>query len=223
MRNRRPYKRQRMLCGWQESPTPTSPCQNGATGPSCRAICCRNSRQTSPKPYSCSQRWISRTRLQQSLRPMRPACGEHANSYNANWHQTLISPVTSSEDGTNCRSIPRMTDKNLERYARQICYAPLGEAGQRQMLESRVLICGCGALGSVIANTLVRAGVGHVRIVDRDFLELNNLQRQVIYNERDVEARLPKAIAAAIGFARLTRKSTLSPSFPMLTSQIFSN
>ena len=116
-----------------------------------------------------------------------------------------------------------MTDKNLERYARQICYAPLGEAGQRQMLESRVLICGCGALGSVIANTLVRAGVGHVRIVDRDFLELNNLQRQVIYNERDVEARLPKAIAAAIGFARLTRKSTLSPSFPMLTSQIFSN
>ena len=104
-----------------------------------------------------------------------------------------------------------MTDKNLERYARQICYAPLGEAGQRQMLESRVLICGCGALGSVIANTLVRAGVGHVRIVDRDFLELNNLQRQVIYNERDVEARLPKAIAAANRLREINSEVDIEP------------
>ena len=104
-----------------------------------------------------------------------------------------------------------MTDKNLERYARQICYTPLGEAGQRQMLESRVLICGCGALGSVIANTLVRAGVGHVRIVDRDFLELNNLQRQVIYNERDVEARLPKAIAAANRLREINSEVDIEP------------
>ena len=58
------------------------------------------------------------------------------------------------------------------------------------------LVCGCGALGSVIANTLARAGVGHLRIVDRDFLELNNLQRQVLYDESDVAAGLPKAIAA---------------------------
>ena len=65
------------------------------------------------------------------------------------------------------------------------------------MLASRVLVCGCGALGSVLANTLVRAGVGQVRIVDRDFLELNNLQRQVLYDEDDVAAELPKAIAAA--------------------------
>jgi adenylyltransferase/sulfurtransferase len=75
-------------------------------------------------------------------------------------------------------------------------YAPLGEAGQLKLAESRALVCGCGALGSVIANTLVRAGVGHVRIVDRDFLELNNLQRQVLYDEDDVAAGLPKAIAA---------------------------
>ena len=75
-------------------------------------------------------------------------------------------------------------------------YGPLGEEGQRKLVASRALICGCGALGSVLANTLARAGVGKLRIVDRDFLELNNLQRQVLYDEEDVAAGLPKAIAA---------------------------
>lgn len=84
----------------------------------------------------------------------------------------------------------------LGRYVRQMRYPPIGETGQRRLLESRVLLCGCGALGTVLANTLVRAGVGHLRIVDRDFLELNNLQRQVLYDESDVTAGLPKAIAA---------------------------
>lgn len=84
----------------------------------------------------------------------------------------------------------------LDRYVRQMRYSPIGEEGQRRLLDSRVLICGCGALGSVLANTLARAGVGHLRIVDRDFLELNNLQRQVLYDEQDVEAGIPKAIAA---------------------------
>ncbi len=90
----------------------------------------------------------------------------------------------------------------LDRYVRQMRYPPLGEAGQRQLLASRALICGCGALGSVLANTLARAGVGHLRIVDRDFLELNNLQRQVLYDEEDVAAGIPKAIAAQ---AKLTK------------------
>src|SRR6187431_2509285 len=85
---------------------------------------------------------------------------------------------------------------DLSRYVRQIRYAPLGEEGQRRLAASRALVCGCGALGSVIANTLARSGVGHLRIVDRDFLELNNLQRQVLYDEEDVTAGLPKAIAA---------------------------
>jgi adenylyltransferase/sulfurtransferase len=90
-----------------------------------------------------------------------------------------------------------MTEQlSLERYTRQMIFAPLGEEGQRQLAQSRVFICGCGALGSVLANTLVRAGVGHVRIADRDFLEWNNLQRQVLYDEADVTAGLPKAIAA---------------------------
>jgi adenylyltransferase/sulfurtransferase len=75
-------------------------------------------------------------------------------------------------------------------------FAPLGQEGQRRLLASRALVVGCGALGSVIANTLARAGVGKLRIVDRDFLELNNLQRQVLYDEDDIVAGLPKAIAA---------------------------
>jgi len=86
---------------------------------------------------------------------------------------------------------------DLARYARQTRFAPLGEEGQEKLLASRALICGCGALGSVLANTLARAGVGKLRIVDRDFLELNNLQRQVLYDEADVASGMPKAVAAA--------------------------
>ncbi|HEY2759956.1 MAG TPA: ThiF family adenylyltransferase, partial [Pirellulales bacterium] len=93
--------------------------------------------------------------------------------------------------------------KSLNRYARQMRYAPLGEEGQRKLLASRALICGCGALGSVIANTLARAGVGKLRIVDRDFLELSNLQRQVLFDEADVAAALPKAVAAAEKLRRI--------------------
>lgn len=85
---------------------------------------------------------------------------------------------------------------NLDRYIRQTRYPPLGEDGQRRISQSTALVCGLGALGSVLANTLARAGVGRLRIVDRDFLELNNLQRQVLYDEEDVAAGLPKAIAA---------------------------
>ena len=78
---------------------------------------------------------------------------------------------------------------DLARYIRQSRYPPLGEKGQQKIAASGVLICGLGALGSVLANTLARAGVGHLKIVDRDFLELNNLQRQVIYDESDVLGR----------------------------------
>lgn len=92
---------------------------------------------------------------------------------------------------------PPQLDPSLLRYSRQMRYAPLGVVGQQRLADARVLVCGCGALGSAIANTLVRAGVGMVRIVDRDFLELSNLQRQVLYDEADVAAGLPKAIAAA--------------------------
>ncbi|REJ64585.1 MAG: thiazole biosynthesis adenylyltransferase ThiF [Planctomycetota bacterium] len=102
-------------------------------------------------------------------------------------------------------------EQNLDRYVRQMRYAPLGEEGQRKIASSRALICGCGALGSVLANTLARAGVGLLRIVDRDFLELNNLQRQVLYDEEDVAAGLPKAIAAANKLRRINSQIEIEP------------
>src|SRR5687767_459943 len=100
---------------------------------------------------------------------------------------------------------------NLDRYARQVRYAPLGEEGQRRLLASRALICGCGALGTVLANTLARAGVGHLRIADRDFLELNNLQRQVLFDEEDIAAGLPKAIAAANKLRKINSEISIEP------------
>ncbi len=95
------------------------------------------------------------------------------------------------------------SDPQLARYARQFRYPPLGEEGQRRLLVSRALVVGCGALGSVIANTLVRAGVGHIRIVDRDFLELSNLQRQTLFDEDDLRSDLPKSVAAANKLRRI--------------------
>jgi adenylyltransferase/sulfurtransferase len=83
------------------------------------------------------------------------------------------------------------------RYSRQIRFSPIGMAGQQLLNASSVLVIGCGALGSVVAELLVRAGVGRIRIVDRDFVELHNLQRQFLYTEEDVTSGWPKAIAAA--------------------------
>src|SRR5262245_14144830 len=89
------------------------------------------------------------------------------------------------------------TEPNLERYSRQMRFYGIGESGQRKLLDSHVTLCGCGALGTVLANALVRAGVGHLRLVDRDFIETHNLQRQVLFDEHDVADNLPKAEAAA--------------------------
>ncbi len=101
--------------------------------------------------------------------------------------------------------------EDFSRYARQMRYPPIGEAGQRRLSQSRALICGCGALGSVIANTLARAGVGSLRIVDRDFLETNNLQRQVLFDEQDVADGLPKAIAAANKLKKINSRIVVEP------------
>jgi adenylyltransferase/sulfurtransferase len=104
-----------------------------------------------------------------------------------------------------------MTTPATNRYDRQARFAPFGIEGQRRLGDSRALVCGCGALGSVIAETLVRAGVGLVRIVDRDFLELNNLQRQMLYDEDDVANDLPKAIAAANKLRRINSEIEIEP------------
>jgi adenylyltransferase/sulfurtransferase len=90
-----------------------------------------------------------------------------------------------------------------ERYSRQVLFSEIGTAGQEKLLNSRVLLVGCGALGASHAEMLARAGVGYLRIVDRDFVEFTNLQRQTLYKESDAAERLPKAIAARTRIAEI--------------------
>src|SRR6478672_2456400 len=84
-----------------------------------------------------------------------------------------------------------------DRYSRQTLFGPIGKVGQERLNDSSVAIIGCGALGTVLANNLCRAGIGHLVIADRDYIELNNLQRQILFDEDDVARHLPKAVAAA--------------------------
>ena len=107
---------------------------------------------------------------------------------------------------------------DLERYNRQMLFGPLGRSGQERLARARVLVAGCGALGSVVASTLVRAGVGLTRIVDRDFIELNNLQRQVLFTEADVAAGLPKAVAAAHALQAVNSQVAIEPVVADLTA-----
>jgi adenylyltransferase/sulfurtransferase len=99
----------------------------------------------------------------------------------------------------------------MSRYAKQLLFRPVGREGQERLRRSRVTIVGLGALGSVLANHLARAGVGFLRLCDRDFVELDNLQRQVLYDEEDVRAALPKAAAAAAKLARINSEVVLDP------------
>lgn len=87
--------------------------------------------------------------------------------------------------------------KTDDRYSRQRLFAPIGEAGQARLASANVVIIGCGALGAMQAETLARAGVGNLTLVDRDFVEESNLQRQIMFEEADARERLPKAVAAA--------------------------
>ena len=89
-----------------------------------------------------------------------------------------------------------MDPGQFEKYSRQILFAGIGEEGQQRLLQSSAVLVGCGALGTVAANLLVRAGVGRLRIIDRDFVEFSNLQRQTLFEESDARESLPKAVAA---------------------------
>jgi bacteriocin biosynthesis cyclodehydratase domain-containing protein len=89
-----------------------------------------------------------------------------------------------------------MNDSLQQRYSRQVLFADIGAQGQERLLASSAVIVGCGAIGAAAANLLVRAGVGRVRVVDRDFVEPSNLQRQTLFDEADARDALPKAVAA---------------------------
>jgi adenylyltransferase/sulfurtransferase len=97
------------------------------------------------------------------------------------------------------------------RYSRQILFKGIGEAGQQKLLGAKAVVIGCGALGSVIANNLARAGVGRLVLIDRDVIELHNLHRQVIYDEEDVARQMPKAAAAARKLQRVNSSIRIQP------------
>ncbi len=98
---------------------------------------------------------------------------------------------------------------DLDRYHRQILLPGIGETGQRRLLDAHALVVGCGALGTMIADALARAGVGTISIVDRDTVELTNLQRQVLFDEADVEQMIPKAEAAKAKIRRINSDVTV--------------
>lgn len=106
---------------------------------------------------------------------------------------------------------PDERDALAERYSRQMLFAPIGREGQDRLAASKVMIVGMGALGTVLANHLVRAGVGLVRIADRDFVEYSNLQRQMLFDEADAEAALPKAEAAARKLRKVNSSIKIEP------------
>lgn len=104
-----------------------------------------------------------------------------------------------------------MNPNARERYSRQILFHGIGEKGQQCLLDARVAVVGCGALGSFIAGALARAGVGSLRIIDRDYVELSNLQRQWLFDECDVAEALPKAVAAARKIAAINSGVSVDP------------
>ena len=98
-----------------------------------------------------------------------------------------------------------------DRYSRQVLHAPIGAAGQARIRAARVLLTGCGGLGAEAASLLARAGVGFLRIVDRDVVEITNLQRQALFDEADVRDCIPKAVAAARHLAAINSEVAIEP------------
>jgi adenylyltransferase/sulfurtransferase len=112
-----------------------------------------------------------------------------------------------------------MTDHERERYSRQILFQGLGQQGQEKLLSARAVIVGCGALGSFQADALARAGVGEIVLIDRDYVETSNLQRQWLFDEEDAAQALPKAVAAATKLQRINSGIRVEPRVADLTSQ----
>src|SRR6202049_3344729 len=104
-----------------------------------------------------------------------------------------------------------------DRYSRQVLFKEIGAEGQKKLSQSRVAIVGCGATGSVLASLLARSGIRMLRILDRDYVEPSNLQRQALFDEKDARESVPKAIAAARQIARFNSGIAVEPHVADLT------
>ncbi|MEO1991418.1 MAG: ThiF family adenylyltransferase [Pirellulales bacterium] len=107
---------------------------------------------------------------------------------------------------------------NEDRYSRQIRFHSLGDSGQKLLSQSRVTIVGCGALGSMTAMAFARAGIGTIRLIDRDMPELSNLPRQILFDEHDIQNGLPKAAAAKHHLKRINSEITIEETVADLTA-----
>ena len=112
-----------------------------------------------------------------------------------------------------------MSLEHDERYSRQILFRGIGAQGQERLAAARVAVVGCGATGSAVAALLARAGVGTIRIIDRDYVEPSNLQRQTLFDEADARESLPKAIAAARRIAAFNSQIVVEPQVADLTPE----
>lgn len=101
-----------------------------------------------------------------------------------------------------------------DRYSRQVLFPGIGEEGQKRLRAARVALVGCGATGSAIASLLARSGVGTLTIIDRDYVEPSNLQRQTLFQESDAAESLPKAVAAARRIAAFNSEIVLPSPIP---------
>jgi molybdopterin-synthase adenylyltransferase len=110
-----------------------------------------------------------------------------------------------------------MEPDEKQRYSRQILFAPIGEEGQKRIQKARVCVVGCGALGSFQAEALARAGAGHLRLIDRDYVDYTNLQRQWLYEEADAQNESPKALAAARRLHQINTDVEIEPVVTDLT------
>jgi molybdopterin/thiamine biosynthesis adenylyltransferase len=121
-------------------------------------------------------------------------------------------PITLEDvRGAKAMSGDQKAPSLTSRYAKQFMFGGIGSAGQGRILRSHVTVVGLGALGTVIAEQLARAGVGHLRLIDRDFVELSNLQRQTLFQEQDARERLPKAVAAATRLQSINSEIEIKP------------
>ena len=110
-----------------------------------------------------------------------------------------------------------MTTVEMDRYSRQVLFSPIGEAGQERIRRARICVVGCGALGSFQAEALARAGIGTLRLIDRDYVDHTNLQRQWLYDEFDAREEAPKAIAAERRLHRINHQVEVEPVVADLT------
>jgi molybdopterin-synthase adenylyltransferase len=124
-----------------------------------------------------------------------------------------VTSLAQQSQSTGISQRKSSSDETLldERYSRQILFRGIGSEGQRKLAASRVAIVGCGATGSALAGLLARAGVGTLRIVDRDYVEPSNLQRQSLFDEKDAAESVPKAIAAARKIAAFNSQIVVEP------------